>query len=66
MSDVECAFCGEDISDRADQSVVCQYCQDIFCNSECFDAHLLGLPRCGGNPPQDAIDGALKRFGEEG
>lgn len=61
---IECEFCGNEVT--KEDSVACQYCDGVFCDSNCFDAHLVCFPRCGGKPTSEIVAQAHKRiFGEE-
>lgn len=58
-----CEFC--DLRVNAEDSVSCQFCNGVFCDSECFDAHLVGFPQCGGDPPREIQEQAHQRvFGK--
>ncbi len=56
---IECEFCMDTVV--REDSVACQFCDGVFCSSDCFDAYLVAFPRCGGNPPKDVVDQAYKR-----
>ena len=61
MNEDGCEFCGEDL-EGSDTTVSCQYCDAFFCGSDCFDAHLISIPHCGGNPPHEVIQAAKDRW----
>ena len=47
--------------EHEDKTLACKYCDGMFCGSSCYDAHLIGFPRCGGDPPIAVIKAAEKR-----
>lgn len=57
----ECEFCGDDI--HPEDSVACQYCDGVLCSTNCFNAHLVGFPQCGGDSPAAVIALARKNLG---